>query len=575
VGVGRLGAAVAGWTFACCGFFASRVMAGHLPLLEAYAGLPLLLWLVERYAASASIRTLRWNLAALGLASGTLLLAGHPQLPLYAIGAAFLYLPVRVGPRKAFAGAAAMAAGVGCMSFSLFPMARLVGRSTRVLPLAEPANDVAFPLGRLKAFVLPWSDVPKDLYVFWDTGVYVGLLPLAAVAFLLLRWAVTRRSPGRPWIFVTVLGIAALLLAFPRPWSDGAGGSWTVLRSPARQLYLTIFALAAAAGYVCDALLRARFPRAPARLAAAVVCVLAGLHAWDIRNNVARFITAIDPIPDPGVPPALAATVGDGRIAMDTVLIDPMNRRLDDVGVFDSLLLARPYRAVLALSGQPPETNKQLISGSDLGPRALAWTGVRAVVTTKKDMKLPVLQEGSVWVYAMQGSLPRAGFVPLSGVRYADDDSVLRELRNAPAPDPGRMFLPPQAERTAAPLTQPPPVTPAPSTAPASKGAQATYRRPGPDRIEVDVAVPEAGYVRILEAFDPGWSATVDGRPSELWAADGFVSAVPVGAGRHEVRMTYRTPGVTTGLALSLAAAFGLALVLWAAPRFVRAGPKP
>src|SRR5206468_1632647 len=36
MGVGRAGAAVAGWTFACAGYFASRVMPGHLPLLEAY-----------------------------------------------------------------------------------------------------------------------------------------------------------------------------------------------------------------------------------------------------------------------------------------------------------------------------------------------------------------------------------------------------------------------------------------------------------------------------------------------------------------------------------------------------------
>ena len=44
-------AAVAGWTFACSGYFAARVFVGHLPLLEAYPALPLLAWLVERSAA--------------------------------------------------------------------------------------------------------------------------------------------------------------------------------------------------------------------------------------------------------------------------------------------------------------------------------------------------------------------------------------------------------------------------------------------------------------------------------------------------------------------------------------------
>src|SRR5688572_7194362 len=47
IGLSGLPAAASGWTVACCGYFASRVMVGHLPLLEAFPALPLLLWLVE------------------------------------------------------------------------------------------------------------------------------------------------------------------------------------------------------------------------------------------------------------------------------------------------------------------------------------------------------------------------------------------------------------------------------------------------------------------------------------------------------------------------------------------------
>jgi len=46
IGLGLTACAAAGWTFACSGFYAARVAAGHLPLLEAYPALPLLLWLV-------------------------------------------------------------------------------------------------------------------------------------------------------------------------------------------------------------------------------------------------------------------------------------------------------------------------------------------------------------------------------------------------------------------------------------------------------------------------------------------------------------------------------------------------
>jgi len=83
----------------------------------------------------------------------------------------------------------------------------------------------------------------------------------------------------------------------------------------------------------------------------------------------------------------------------------------------------------------------------------------------------------------------------------------------------------------------------------------------------VTVTAPSDGYVRILETPDTGWTATLDGRPVELLVADGFVSAVQVPAGTHEIRMTYATPGVTTGALLSAIAAAALALLITTAPR--------
>jgi hypothetical protein len=47
IGLGLIASAAAGWTFACNGFYAARIAAGHLPLLEAYPALPLLLWVAE------------------------------------------------------------------------------------------------------------------------------------------------------------------------------------------------------------------------------------------------------------------------------------------------------------------------------------------------------------------------------------------------------------------------------------------------------------------------------------------------------------------------------------------------
>ncbi|MEP7367991.1 MAG: hypothetical protein ABI972_32405, partial [Acidobacteriota bacterium] len=89
-----LGAAAAGWTFACSGFYAARIYRGELPLLEAYPALPLLLWLVDvnLRAAGGHARQKRFALGGLALASFCLALAGHPQLPGYAFATAGLFV---------------------------------------------------------------------------------------------------------------------------------------------------------------------------------------------------------------------------------------------------------------------------------------------------------------------------------------------------------------------------------------------------------------------------------------------------------------------------------------------------
>src|SRR5688572_21490911 len=97
IGLSPVGAATAGWTFACAGFFAARVMAGHLVLLEAYPALPLLLWRIEACLRDEHARGRRYalRLGALALATLCVVLAGHPQVPLYAGIVAGLYVIYR------------------------------------------------------------------------------------------------------------------------------------------------------------------------------------------------------------------------------------------------------------------------------------------------------------------------------------------------------------------------------------------------------------------------------------------------------------------------------------------------
>ena len=234
LGFSRIGSAAAGWTFACCGFYASRILAGHLPLLEAYPSLPALLWLMDRALAPQEVRNTRstprsdGSLIALALTTTCFSLAGHPQLTVYSLVVTSVYALVRAPslPRAALA-LGAMALGVGISAFALYPMSLLTARSTRVLPLAPASNDIAMPYERLAALLFPWKDgagegvthasatafngYPGPAY-YWDTVWYVGWAPCVAAVGLMVFAALRRTPIGRAGWFFTAASVLSLLM---------------------------------------------------------------------------------------------------------------------------------------------------------------------------------------------------------------------------------------------------------------------------------------------------------------------------------------------------------------------------
>lgn len=84
----------------------------------------------------------------------------------------------------------------------------------------------------------------------------------------------------------------------------------------------------------------------------------------------------------------------------------------------------------------------------------------------------------------------------------------------------------------------------------------------GPDRGTYEVAWTAEGDHRLITRIPwwPGYRVTLDGEPLDVRAVDGTLVAVdlPQGAGSGELRLSFRPPGLTAGLA---AAAVGLVLV--------------
>lgn len=80
---------------------------------------------------------------------------------------------------------------------------------------------------------------------------------------------------------------------------------------------------------------------------------------------------------------------------------------------------------------------------------------------------------------------------------------------------------------------------------------QVRWRTDSPNEVRLEVRSDKPAWLVVLDSWDPGWSASVDGQGTDIVRADYNFRAVRVPAGTSTVRMSYRPPGLVVGTAVS------------------------
>jgi hypothetical protein len=184
--------------------------------------------------------------------------------------------------------------------------------------------------------------------------------------------------------------------------------------------------------------------------------------------------------------------------------------------------------------------------------------GVRFVITTQQRSDLQLAgSTDEANLYRVPEPAPRAQFFSVARTAFEEEPSIPDLF----AADPrGNLLLPSEARvylsRYEVPAAYPP-----------ETGKAVRYARPWSDEIRLQTNSSRNGFAEVLEAYDPGWTALVDGVKAPLVPADGFAMGVPVAAGSHEVLLRYRTVGRATGIYLSFLSA-GLLVLLVGSAKF-------
>ncbi len=198
-----------------------------------------------------------------------------------------------------------------------------------------------------------------------------------------------------------------------------------------------------------------------------------------------------------------------------------------------------------AFFSQPPRIALDLLQ--------IGWVVTRSDDAPPVTGAEPVAGEGWWRLWRLPNAPSRASLV-FGSVAFPDAESALREVVS-PSFDPARSVV----------VEAPPSIGSGRSAPPARR---ATYRQIDAESAEVVTDADRPATLVVRNTFDPYWRATVDGRPTPVFAADYLVQGVRVPTGRHVVRLEYRDPTIGAGIAGSvLALALLLVPAAWVARR--------
>jgi hypothetical protein len=221
---------------------------------------------------------------------------------------------------------------------------------------------------------------------------------------------------------------------------------------------------------------------------------------------------------------------------------------LDDALGYSPIQLARYWSFIRATNPRelPLFYNASVLSDPSIEDARLM--NIRYLITSSATPPpfpaTRIMSEGAFTLYEVQGWQRRASVVP-DWTEVADGSEALARVLESGF-NPGREAV---VEGTTG-------ISP---TAGAPPGT-AEYTEISPEDVRVQAHSDVPGIVVIRNAWDEGWSATVDGRPAPVLLTDFFVQGVPVPAGTHDVRLVYTDPNIGRGIAGS-AVAIGLWLL--------------
>jgi hypothetical protein len=105
------------------------------------------------------------------------------------------------------------------------------------------------------------------------------------------------------------------------------------------------------------------------------------------------------------------------------------------------------------------------------------------------------------------------------------------------------------------------------SRTPVGRDESVTITRYEPQHVELVAELKRPGLVILADAYDPGWSLTIDGAPAPIFRTNRLMRGAAVKAGRHKLVYTYNPASFRVGAGMSIAALLALIALVYRATK--------
>jgi hypothetical protein len=635
-GTRRIAALTAGITFGFSGFMVLHAI--HQVITGVVAWYPLALLLFRK-----ALHDARWRWVYVGaLVLGHSFFAGSPQMSLFYYLFLLSYFLFELfsthGARRVFSrpalimcsrAATVVALSLGVAMIQFLPTREMSELSVRAQMTFEKATEGSLGWGQLLTLVFPklfgsstataysyWG--PGTYWHYWETCVYMGVLP---VLFMVLSISFWRRNRFIPFFlgfgaFAIFYSLGGNLLVH-RFFFDFVPG-FSSFRNPARMGVFVAFSGSLLTAFVLHHLLDARrsisdtlqFRRATlisvgVGSAIAILILLGALDRFFptlhtpqalpvVQKETLRSLVLLlasgglillllrKATPKPlivyAIPVLLFVDLYMFGSAQNSSPNNPEDhfRRAEPIVRFlknqneifrvntrnaEGMLMDRNQGLmdrVFTMEGYTPLVLQRVYPPTGMVDRQSDILNIKYSTVTDTVRGILTLRE-------RKGYLPRAYMV--FGVRVAQTEEDVRDLLQDPAVDLHSVAILEEAL---------PSSLPAPERTPAWKATITSFRN---NSIDLDISTDHDGFLVLSETFYPGWKAAVDGQETSIYRTNYCLRGLFIPRGTHAVKVWFApasfTAGLWTSLATILVCAGGIVISIVNSKRALRSGDQP